>query len=88
MKLLAVIVLILTVVACVFQQCSAPEQLLTAAEPSEPSVDYVLNHNTKKFHYPDCASVADILPKNIEYFHGPRSLLIELGFVPCKRCNP
>ena len=38
--------------------------------------------------YPDCASVADIAEKNIDYFSGPRDVLIDMGYQPCKRCNP
>lgn len=53
-----------------------------------PAYDYVLNTNTKKFHRPDCASVADIAEKNIDYFSGPRDVLIDMGFQPCKRCKP
>lgn len=50
--------------------------------------DYVLNTNTHKFHYPDCASVADIKPKNYKAFHGTRDEALSLGYAPCKRCNP
>lgn len=53
-----------------------------------PAYDYVLNNNTRKFHYPDCTSVADIAPKNYEEFSGSRDVLIDMGFSPCKRCNP
>ena len=35
------------------------------AEPSEaPTVTYVLNTNTHKFHLPACPSVTDMKPKN------------------------
>ena len=55
---------------------------------SEPTVTYVLNLNTKKFHYPDCSSVEQIKPKNYEAFTGSREEVIARGFVPCKNCNP
>lgn len=50
--------------------------------------DYVLNKNTKKFHYPWCSSVDDIKAKNRKDFTGTREEVIAQGYVPCKRCNP
>ena len=52
------------------------------------SVDYVLNTNSRKFHYPDCSSVADMAGKNRQDFSGTREEVIAMGYVPCKRCNP
>lgn len=49
---------------------------------------YVLNKNTKKFHYPDCSSVRDIKEKNKWVYEGTREEIIEMGYQPCKRCNP
>lgn len=49
---------------------------------------YVLNTNTKKFHYPYCSSVADIKAKNYAEFVGDRQELIGGGYSACKRCNP
>ena len=50
--------------------------------------DYVLNKNTKKFHYPWCSSADDIKKKNRKDFTGTRDEVIAQGYVPCKRCNP
>ena len=49
---------------------------------------YITNKNTKKFHHSYCSSVQDIKDKNKGIFNGERRELIELGFSPCKRCNP
>lgn len=49
---------------------------------------YVLNLNTMKFHLPSCASVQDIKEKNKRMFEGPRSVLIDVGYSPCKNCKP
>lgn len=59
-------------------------------EPSEEAqdYDYVLNTNTKKFHYPDCSSVSDMKDSNKEYFSGTRDEAIEKGYSPCGRCQP
>ncbi len=51
-------------------------------------LDYVLNTNTHKFHYPSCKSVEDIKDKNREDYHGTRDKVIDRGFSPCGRCKP
>ena len=53
-----------------------------------PECDYVLNTNTKKFHYPSCGSVQDMKDKNKEYYTGDRQALIDRGYSPCGRCKP
>lgn len=50
--------------------------------------DYVLNTNTRKFHYPNCDSADRIKPKNRKEYNGTREEVIEMGYEPCKRCNP
>lgn len=55
---------------------------------SSEGYTYVLNTNTKKFHYSSCSSVSDIDPDHKQKFTGKREELIEQGYVPCKRCNP
>ena len=49
---------------------------------------YVLNTNTKRFHLPDCPSVADIKEKNRQDFEGTRDAAIEMGYKPCGACKP
>jgi DNA-entry nuclease len=49
---------------------------------------YILNTNTKKFHYPDCSSVNDMKEKNKQVFMGSRDDAIELGYTPCRKCRP
>lgn len=57
------------------------------AEVSEQH-EYVLNKNSKKFHETWCDSADDIKPKNRKEFVGTREELIQMGYQPCKRCNP
>lgn len=59
-------------------------------EPAEvfAGTDYILNMNTKKFHYPDCSSVGQMAEKNKWAYTGNRDDVIAMGYVPCKRCNP
>lgn len=49
---------------------------------------YVLNKNTKKFHYADCASAKSIKDKNRTTYTGSRDEVIANGYQPCKKCNP
>lgn len=50
--------------------------------------DYILNTNTKKFHYPTCSSVKDMKDKNKQEFFGTRDEAISNGYSPCGRCKP
>ena len=71
------------------EQVQQTEQVV--AETPQPVAEgnsYVLNTNTKKFHYTWCSSVDEMKPKNREDFTGSRDDVIARGFVPCKRCNP
>lgn len=64
----------------------------TSPESSAPQesqgITYVLNTNTMKFHYPTCSSVDDMKEKNKQIYTGSRDEVINMGYVPCKRCNP
>lgn len=57
-------------------------------KPTAAPRDFVLNNNSKRFHYPDCASVAQILEKNREDVVASRDELIARGFKPCGNCQP
>lgn len=72
-----------------------PQADVTVQITPEPSVPqetqgttYVLNTNTMKFHYPSCSSVDQMKEKNKEIYTGSREDVINMGYVPCKRCNP
>lgn len=54
----------------------------------DAGVDYVLNTNSKKFHYPSCSSVDDMKESNKQYYTGSRDDLIASGYSPCGRCHP
>lgn len=61
--------------------------------PSIPETDaavvsYILNNNTKKFHYPTCGSASTIKEKNKGYHTGTREQLIADGYSPCGNCCP
>ena len=84
-------------VASVAEETPAPQPETDTAvqitpESSAPQesqgITYVLNTNTKKFHYPTCSSVDDMKEKNKQIYTGSREEVINMGYVPCKRCNP
>jgi len=58
------------------------------APPVDNGQDYVVNTNTDKFHYPSCHSAAQIKKSNRWDYYGTRDELINMGYVPCKNCNP
>ncbi len=64
---------------------STPE---SSAPQESGQTTYVLNTNTMKFHYPTCSSVDDMKEKNKQIYTGSREEIINMGYVPCKRCNP
>lgn len=59
-----------------------------AGDTSGEVAIYVLNTNNKKFHLPDCASVAQTKAENREDYFGARGDLIAQGYEPCGRCKP
>lgn len=55
---------------------------------SHGSSTYVLNTNTKKFHYPSCGSAKKIATKNYAESNESRDSLIAQGYSPCGNCDP
>lgn len=49
---------------------------------------YILNTNTRKFHYPSCSSVKRMKESNKREFVGDRQELINKGYSPCGNCHP
>ena len=60
----------------------------SATSPDRAVHDYVINTNTGKFHEPSCSIVKQIKDANRWDFTGTREEVIEMGYEPCKRCNP
>ena len=52
------------------------------------SESYVLNKNTKKFHFPWCRHADSIKEENKGTYEGDREDLIDQGYERCKVCNP
>jgi DNA-entry nuclease len=60
----------------------------SASTSTEKGTTYILNTNTKVFHYPSCSSVSQMSEKNKKSYTGTRDGAIEQGYKPCGRCNP
>lgn len=55
---------------------------------SAGEMEYVLNTNTNKFHYPSCSSVDRMAQANRKDYTGTRESVIAMGYDPCGRCKP
>ena len=53
-----------------------------------PATPFVANANTKKFHRPDCSSVASMKAKNRSDTNLSYAEVTAAGYEPCKKCNP
>ena len=60
----------------------------TEASQTVVKQTYILNTNTKKFHYESCGSADDINPENKNTYTGTRDDLIKMGYDPCGNCDP
>ena len=66
----------------------------TSSNSSESSAEgvaasnFVLNTNSKKFHYPSCSSVDQMSSKNRKDVTLTRDEVVAMGYEPCGRCLP
>lgn len=58
----------------------------TLGQSASDLSEYVINKNTKKFHVPDCKSVADMAEHNKYIVNDTVQNLINEGYSPCKKC--
>lgn len=52
------------------------------------STSYVLNTDSKKFHFPSCSSAKRMKDENKKIFDGSRDEIISQGYTACKSCKP
>lgn len=64
------------------------EPIETTESNYEFTTDYVLNTNSRKFHYSWCSSAKQTKESNKAYFTGTRDEVIQKGYSPCGRCTP
>lgn len=60
----------------------------TVVESSGEVGEYILNRNSKKFHYEDCSGAESIKDENKQEYVGTREDLIKQGYEPCGNCSP
>ncbi|MDO5151010.1 MAG: DNA/RNA non-specific endonuclease [Oscillospiraceae bacterium] len=67
-----------------------PEEIKqeTVSETENTGQQYILNTNTKEFHYPSCRSVSQMKEENKKEYTGTRDEVINQGYSACKNCNP
>lgn len=65
-----------------------PAETPSVSAPEEQTLTYILNTNTKKFHYPGCKSVSQMKESNKLEYTGTRDELIRQGWSPCGNCRP
>ena len=65
----------------------APQAVETPA-PTVATYDYVINTSTGKFHYSWCSSVGQMKESNKWYYNGTHDDVVNMGYVPCRRCCP
>lgn len=61
------------------------ESVKETSAPVSTGTEYILNTNTKKFHYPSCSSVKQMKASNKKEYTGSRDDLIAQGYDPCKK---
>lgn len=75
--------------APLLEPVSTPSPVISEQTSTEDNArEYVLNTNTKKFHYPSCTSVKKMKDKNKQVFTGTREDVISMGYDPCGNCCP
>lgn len=71
------------------ESAEEPASEPVASQEEQPQeTPYILNTNTKKFHYPSCPSVKQMKEKNKQDYTGSREDVISMGYEPCKNCCP
>lgn len=70
------------------EQAQTQETTPAVTEPVSSGTTYILNTNTKKFHYPSCSSVGQMKESNKKEYTGTRDEVIAMGYDPCGRCKP
>lgn len=53
-----------------------------------PEETYILNTSSKKFHRADCSSISKINDANKQSIIASREEILDMGYEPCKSCNP
>lgn len=60
----------------------------SASQSDSVGTGYILNTSTKKIHYPNCRSVAQMKEKNKKATTESKESLLSKGYTPCGNCKP
>lgn len=60
----------------------------SSTSSTQKEVKYILNTNSKKFHYETCSGIEKISKENREAFYGTREEIISEGYSACGTCKP
>lgn len=90
--LISAVISMILFVGCDRSNSSEDDRIVVYTEPATTTeivgINYVINRNTGKFHYPDCSSVDQMAEHNKKEYTGNREDLVTQGYEPCKRCEP
>ncbi len=67
---------------------SAQADISDLKKETSEKQEYILNVNSKKFHYPTCSGASKISKSNSQKYSGDRQKLIDDGYEPCGICKP
>ena len=70
------------------EESSAAATSDQVSSSQETDRSYVLNTNTKKFHFDGCRALSRMKASNREDFTGTWQSLLDRGYSPCAICNP
>lgn len=91
-RIAALIFAVISMILFVSCDNSKDNRIVVYTEPETVAetvgIDYIINLNTGKFHYPDCPSVDLMAEHNKKEYTGDRDDLILQGYEPCKHYNP
>lgn len=70
------------------EEIVADEPVLKNYTENPDGIIYIVNTETKKFHYEDCSTAVRTKEENKESYNGTTDWLLDNGYEPCGRCKP
>lgn len=70
------------------EEIVADEPVLKNYTENPDGIIYIVNTETKKFHYEDCSTAVRTKEENKESYNGTVDWLLDNGYTPCGKCKP
>lgn len=70
------------------EEIVADEPVLKNYTENPDGIVYIVNTETKKFHYEDCSTAVRTKEENKESYNGTTDWLLDNGYTPCGKCKP